>query len=297
MKLLVIGHSVADIIEYKGKKKLQPGGIFYSVTALNNLKKDNDKLSLVTAVDEKYYHLFKNEYEKIDEKIFNYINNIPLVHLKVEDDKERHEMYKNINQNLRIDLKDLNMFDGILINMITGFDITFDQLRKIRNSYRGLIYFDVHTFSRGLDDKMHRYFRKIPDFKEWAVNIDFVQVNKNELLVLCNKNNEDDIVCEVLDYGIKYLILTLEDKGAKIFFKEKDEIKFFHEPAIPVNVNNKVGCGDVFGASFFYSYINQSNVNIQNALKRANIAAGCAASYKEIEEFKNLKRDVSLRLH
>jgi sugar/nucleoside kinase (ribokinase family) len=297
MKLLVIGQSVADIIDYNGKRTLQPGGIFYSITTLNNLKEKQDKISLVTAVDNNYYSLFKDEYEKPDEKIFNFVDNIPTVHLKIEQHEERHEAYENINQNLTFDVKDLHLFDGILINMITGFDITLEQLKMIRKSYNGLIYFDVHTMSRGLDDKMHRYFRTIPDFKEWAMNVDFIQVNKKELFTLSENKTEDDIINEVLNYGIKYLILTLEDKGAKIFFKENQSVKFIYEPSIEIEVKNKVGCGDVFGAVFFYGYISHKDKNIDKVLKTANIAAGCAASYGDINEFKNLKRDVSQRFN
>jgi len=149
------------------------------------------------------------------------------------------------------------LFDGILINMVTGFDITLEQLKDIRKNYKGMIYFDVHTFSRGLDDNMQRYFRVIPDFKEWASNVDIIQVNKNELKTLTEKETEEGIIKEVLSYGIKYLILTLEDNGAKIFFKEDDAVKSIYEPAIKVDLKNKVGCGDVFGAVFFYSYISQ----------------------------------------
>jgi hypothetical protein len=302
MKLLIVGQSVADIINFNGKKTLKPGGIFYSVIAINNLKDSQDRISLVTAVDKRHYLLFSEEYEKLDEKIFNHVENIPKVHLKIEQEEERHEMYENINQNLFFNIKNLNSFDGILINMITGFDIKLEQLKDIRRNYKGLIYFDVHTLSRGLDDKMQRNFRIIPDFKEWASNTDIVQVNKNELETLVEKESEEEIIKEIFNYGIKYLILTLEDKGAKIFFKEDEAIKSIYKPAIKVNVKNKVGCGDVFGAVFFYSYISErkefpENKNIIKALKTANIAAGYTASYENMSEFKNLKKDVFPRLN
>lgn len=297
MNLLVIGHSVADTISSKNKMAIQPGGIFYSITTLNNLKEENDKISLVTAVDDGHYSLFKDEYEKLNGKYFNSVDRIPKVQLKIEEEGERHETYENINQSLEFEIKDLNKFDGILINMITGFDVTLEQVKKIRRSYSGLIYFDVHTLSRGLDDNMQRYFRQITGFSKWASNFDFVQVNRNELFCLSNNKEEIEIAEEVLNFGVKYLILTLEDQGAKIYYKKNHSTNFIYEPAIKVTVRNKVGCGDVFGASFFYSYISQRKKNIEMALKAANIAAGCSASYEEIKEFKNMKNDVSLRFY
>ena len=168
MKLLVIGNTVVDTIDFNGEIKTKPGGIFYTVTALNNFKEKQDKISLATAVDKKHYLLFEEEYEKIDEKIFDNVESVPKVWLKVEKHSERHEKYENINQNISFNIKDLNLYDGILINMITGFDITLQQLKEIRKNYKGTIYFDVHTFSRGLDKDFKRHFRVIPDFNEWA---------------------------------------------------------------------------------------------------------------------------------
>src|SRR3989304_6005211 len=241
MKLLVIGNSVVDTIDFNGEIKTKPGGIFYTVTALNNFKDNQDKISLVTALDEKHYLLFKDEYEKLDGKVFNYVESIPKVWLKVEKYSERHEKYENINQNLSFNIKDFSKYDGILINMITGFDITLEQLKDIRENY------------------------------------------------------EEAIINEVLDYGVKYLIVTLEEKGAKVFFKENNVLKNFHESAITVNIKNKVGCGDVFGAVFFYCYISQGYKSINKALQLANLAAGYTASYAEISEFINLKKDVFSR--
>ena len=295
MKLLVIGNSVVDTIDFKGEITTKPGGIFYTVTALNNFKKKQDKISLVTAVDRKHYFLFEKEYQRLDKRIFDNVESVPKVWLKVEEHSERHEKYENINQNLSLNIKNLNLYDGFLINMITGFDISLRQLKEIRKSYRGTIYFDVHTFSRGLDKDFKRHFRVIPDFKEWAKNLDIVQINNNELHTLSEKKNEEEIIEETLDYGIKYLIVTLEEKGATIFFKENNIVDSIHHPAIKIDINNKIGCGDVFGAVFFYSYISQGFKNIDNALRLANIAAGCSASYKEINEFKNLKKDVLSR--
>jgi hypothetical protein len=297
MKLLVIGHSVVDYIRTAGEKEVRkkPGGIFYTITALNNFKENQDKISLVTAMSEKDYILFSDEYEKSDEMNISKVESVPVVWLEINKYAERHEKYENINQNLTFTIKDINRFDGILINMITGFDITIQQLKNIRESYKGIIYFDVHTLSRGLDKNFARHFRIIPGFKDWAENLDIIQVNKNELKTLADFKTEEEIIIEVLNCGVKYLVLTLEDEGAKIFFKEDDLVKSVYVPAIRINVKNKVGCGDVFGAVFFYSYIKHKNIN--NALKTANTAAGCAASYDDSDKFRKLKTDVISKLN
>ncbi|NCS81903.1 MAG: hypothetical protein GW788_09145, partial [Ignavibacteria bacterium] len=64
--------------------------------------------------------------------------------------------------------------------------------------------------------------------------------------------------------------------------------------AIEVETKNKVGCGDVFGAAFFSSYIKDKN--IEKAFTLANITGGCIASYSEIKKMKDLRHDVLSRI-
>ncbi len=60
-----------------------------------------------------------------------------------------------------------------------------------------------------------------------------------------------------------------------------------------LNPVNKVGCGDVFGAVYFYNYIR--NKNLIEALTLANIAAGTSTTYSDINDYLNLKADVLAR--
>ena len=99
---------------------------------------------------------------------------------------------------MEINIGNLNLFDGILINMITGFDFNLEQIKEIRNVYKGLIYIDVHTLSRGLDKNLKREFRLIPFFNEWASSVDIIQVNESELRTISKKTDELEIVKEVI---------------------------------------------------------------------------------------------------
>jgi sugar/nucleoside kinase (ribokinase family) len=188
-------------------------------------------------------------------------------------DKERHEKYENITNNLSTDFDILNQFDGILINMITGFDITLNQLTEIRKNYSGLIFIDVHTLSRGLDENYKRNFRLIPDFDKWAKCLDIIQVNQSELFTLSQKKNEIEIVEELFNYGVNIVCVTKGELGAKVYFKNSNEILSYFIAARKINNPNVIGCGDVFGASFFYSYIRNKNVldSLSNAVATAEL--------------------------
>ncbi len=290
MKILVIGHSVEDHINYEGRNKIAPGGIFYTALTLLSFKEEKDEIFLNTSVQKENYNLFSSVYDLFDHRYFTFVESIPKVFINVHHSKERGETYKNITDKLEIFPSDFSKFDGILINMITGFDLTIEQLSEIRDSYRGLIYFDVHTLARGLDENFHREFRKIPNFKKWASFLDIIQVNENELLTLFDINDEIEIASEVLSCGPKLLIVTKGEIGSKIYSMNNNELSSTFVSSIKIKTENKIGCGDAFGAVFFYAYIQSENFN--KALRIANNAAGCVASYADVSEFKNLKYDV-----
>jgi sugar/nucleoside kinase (ribokinase family) len=260
MKLLVIGHSVLDFINDGNSIKQNAGGIHYTVSALNRIKSEEDKIYLCSQFDEETYQYFSNEFEKVDKSYLTKVDKIPRVHLNLFKDKERHEKYENITNNLSIEINNINQFDGILLNMITGFDMTLDQLKDIRKNFSGLIFIDVHTLSRGLSENYKRDFRLIPEFSEWAKCLDIIQVNQRELYTLSLQNDEEKIVEEMFSCGVKVICVTKGELGAKVYFNELNKICSKFISARKINNPNVIGCGDIFGASFFYNYIRNKNV-------------------------------------
>ena len=291
MKLLIIGHSVEDHFISDEKEEIKPGGIYYTASALNYYKNQDDEIKLLTAIEKGNYELFSDVFDIFDKNYFQKVNSIPKVFLKIHKINERDECYNKVTENLEINIKNIESFDGIIINMITGFDISLEQLINLRKTFKGLIYFDVHTLSRGLEADGKRAFRIIPDFLKWAQMLDIIQVNQHELFTLSDKKDQMDIVREILNTGTKYLILTMEELGARVFYLSEGEINSIFKPAIRVDVKNKIGCGDVFGAVFFYSYLLHQDINM--SLEKANYAAGLIASSPDLKELNKIKKDAS----
>jgi len=286
MKILVIGHSVEDHIHQNNEEEVKPGGIYYSVLGLSKIIAADDEIHLVTALQKSNQQLFSNVYDKINKKNISWVDEIPKVHLIIHESEERTECYENISQNLEVDYEILSGFDGILINMITGFDMSLEQLKQIRKHFNGLIYFDVHTLSRGFDETKTRVFRQIEDFYQWASSVDLIQANESEVRTLFHLDSELEIASEILKCGTKYLIVTKGQLGAHAYYQRNNEIESFYSPAEKVRVNNRVGCGDIFGSVFFYNYLTTQNV--KESLAAANHAAGQSASVKNLNEL-NLK--------
>ncbi|MCU0405482.1 MAG: carbohydrate kinase family protein [Ignavibacteriaceae bacterium] len=288
MNILAVGQSVVDIIIDRDDISIKPGGIFYTVVSFLSQLQQEDKIFLCSSIDKENEILFKHAYDKIEKKYLYYVESIPKVELVVDVTGERKETYSQTTQNLLVPSVDLNRFDGILINMISGYDVSLYQLKNLRANYDGLIYFDVHTFSRGVDKNLNRIFRRIENFNEWAGCIDILQANESEMLTLSDQLNEASIVDELFSYGIRQVIVTRAEKGVTVFYKEQSSVKKFHKEALKTNVVNKVGCGDVFGAVYFYNYIKNKNVTL--TLEQANLIAGVTTTLKSIEEFLDLKR-------
>ncbi len=293
MKLLVIGHSVEDHITENGIEVVKPGGIFYTALALKQFVDSGDEVFLNTAVQKENLNLFADVYNGFNNSLVKFIDRIPKVYLTLHDFKERGETYESISQGLNIDIDNLNSFDGILINMITGFDVSLMQVQLLRKNYKGPTYIDVHTLARGLDENLKREFRPIPDFDKWASSTDIIQVNENEMKTISVKQTELEIAQEILNYEVKIFIVTKGRLGARYYCKKDGEIISSYRSAVKTETKNMIGCGDVFGAVYFYHYIKTKNM--EESFSIANIAAGCSASYKGINDFKDLKKDVLQR--
>jgi sugar/nucleoside kinase (ribokinase family) len=295
MNFLVIGQSVVDKIHDGNILLVKPGGIFYTAVALKGFFEKGDKLFLCTTVDDMSYRLFSVIYDEVEREFIKNIERIPVVNLILKSSGERDEVYEYISENLEIDFTNLNRFSGILINMITGFDISIKQMQEIRKNYNGIIYFDVHTLSRGLIKNNKRVFRPVPDFFKWAKCIDILQANRHELQTLSVKKNEREIVKDLLNFGIKQVVVTKASDGAIVYFCKNGELKSINRKSFNTVAVDKVGCGDVFGAVYFYNYIRNKNVN--EAILYANAAAGNSTRYLEVKDFLNIKNDVRKQLN
>ena len=285
MNLLVIGHSVEDHIISDQSEIIKPGGIYYVVAALTSFA-PNDKIFLCTYAEKENYSLFSHIYNHCVPDFIGFIDAIPKVSLSIHGTRERDEHYNNVNRNLDIPYERLNEFDGIIISMVSGFDIELNQLKKIRKNFSGIIYFDVHTLSRGLGHHGNRGFRKIEDFNQWAECIDIIQANEYEVKTLTRFEHDEEIAREIFNCGTKQLIVTRGKVGAKVYYLQNGELNSMFQSALKIEVVNKIGLGDVFGAAYFYNYIKTGN--LFGSLQVAVTASGLASGHDGLSKLKSL---------
>jgi sugar/nucleoside kinase (ribokinase family) len=288
MKLLIVGHSVVDHIFDEKSEKTAPGGIFYSSIGFNSLKKKNDELFLLTSFSDDDYKYFEKVFENFNLEYSNKLPVISHVNLYLDGSAERKEHYLKTVEPLKLNPNlNLDDFDGVYINMVTGSDLSSKQFEELRKNYNGKIFIDVHTLSRGMGKDQHRFFRKIPNYEMYLSSVDIIQVNEHELKTITPFDEKEKILKKVFELGVEILLLTKGSKGAEVYTNKGN---YFSVDAININSVNKIGCGDVFGSVFFYLYL--SGLKIEKALQKANYAAGIVTSFKTEEEFLNLKNDI-----
>jgi len=177
--------------------------------------------------------------------------------------------------------------------MISGLDINVNQLEELRKKYNCPIYMDVHSLSRGKVVSLRRQQIIIENFSQWAENLDIIQVNDIEVFSLYESKSEFDTARRVLSAGTKCLIVTKGNKGARIYYSVRNEMVSVFNPAFKVISKNIVGCGDIFGAVFLYTFVKFGDV--VRSLGLANLAAGVLSSYDNTDDLGNLKNDVFSR--
>ncbi len=252
--ILAIGHSVVDIIHENNQTKTRPGGIYFSVLGFLTANKIN--LSLLTNFTREHENFFEPVYSKINLLPEYYVPKMPVNHLYIYPNRERDEVYEYIPENIDLNrIDNLNLYGAIYINMVSGFEISLEDLENIRKNFNGIIYLDIHTLSRGVYKNNKRKFRAIPNGEKWITNADFVQVNELELKTISSDADENQIVRKFFNGGGKGFVITEGEKGVRAYYKQNGEILLERIPVKKKSNSQCVGCGDFFGASLIAEII------------------------------------------
>lgn len=298
MKFLVVGHLCLDVIHHVDEPEVQGyGGIYYSLLTLASLLEPSDSVHPVFGVNKADHAPLIEQLKKfpnVDTSgIFKLDDPTNKVHLYYKDAQSRIECsrdiaapipYEKIRRHLSV--------DGILVNMISGFDVTVDTLDHIRIAVRSHnipIHFDYHSLTLGVDQKFERFRRPIPDWRRWVFMTDTVQLNEEEMAGLSvERMPEQQTVGHLLTLGVKALVVTRGNRGASLFFNEhKHVVRKDVEGIQGEEVLDTTGCGDVFGAAFHMHYVKTRDPFA--AMQVANHVAAARTKVAGIEGLRALK--------
>ncbi|HEY4611837.1 MAG TPA: carbohydrate kinase family protein, partial [Bacteroidota bacterium] len=228
MTITVIGHLCIDQHHLPSGEKPQErfGGIMYSLTTLANLVSENDKIVPVFPVGKADYDTtmgFLRQYPNIDTSgVYAVDGETNRVMLFYNDNgQSRTECSQHIAP--PIPWEHVEQFidcDALLINMVSGFDITLETLDRIRMEIRGRktpIHFDFHSLTLGVDERATRFRRPLPEWRRWCFMLNSIQMSEEEASGLTAERYDDaTLVNQLMPLMVQTLLITRGARGVTL---------------------------------------------------------------------------------
>jgi len=299
LKIAVIGTINQDLIIFPDKKKKTSlGGIAYNVCTLATLLEDKAQIYPVCNVGADRYFQFAKFFTKFSNLRLDGIKKIPQKHnicLMYYDKLQNREEYLE-GKVPALSFEHIKPFlgaDAMLINFISGWDMSLETLQKVRKNCKGLILLDIHSLTLGIDKNNKRFLRQPKNWKAYVQCCDILQMNRTELETVLNKKLKTaDLISKtknILKLGPKIFLLTLSKDGAIVGWMKGNQVSVKKIAGLPIRkVMDNIGCGDVFGAGFLASF--QLNKDIVKSAELANHLASEKCKFTGVAKLAKLSR-------
>ena len=227
-----------------------------------------------------------------------------IIQLKFVDQNNRLEKQTGfMNPIVASDLEGLLHCDAYVCVPITDYEVPLETLKYIKENSEGTIIFDAHgptNTATILGDRLIKFWI---DRDQWLPYIDVLKMNLEESkccwfekeyrpedLKHFNEESTDHLMAlaeHTLNNGIKCLIVTLDEKGGAVFYKENGKVIQHIVKSIWVdNVVDTTGCGDSFAGGLGYGLLEDKN-NYIRAAKYANSLGAQRTQGRTFEVFKS----------
>jgi len=316
MRFGVIGEPCVDYVHLPGKETVKClGGVLYSVASLAILSSGQAEVYPIMYLGRDEYDNITRFLRKFDNIRGDFVVGsdmetrvVNLYYKSVSDAgicrNDRHETSTRQQPPIEDSIieKALLRLDALLINMVSGKDITLDTLRKIRNNFTGCIHIDLHNVVMRNEPEGGRIQQRVEEWEEWCRNSDTVQANEREFQIMSGIENQEEIAERIL-YGdaidrASAVVITRGRMGAALFrrgYKEGAKERYYgiERMDIPAIENPKfkdsTGCGDVFASAFLYKYAMTRAKDYVKALRFANRIASMKTGLVGVEELSKLQ--------
>lgn len=302
MKLAVIGEPCIDYIyRANNPSRKQLGGIMYSVISLAIIADEHEIYPILNLGEDQYEYItsFMSSFKNIrTDFIFRCSHKTRLVHLYYRDSNpSENDNFKTYDReessseavpplNQEIGKIDFNSFKGVLVNFISGIDITLEAFKKLRKNFRGYIHSDMHNLVMRTSENGKRIRKPLKNWQSWCNCSDTIQMNEAELSVFTGSClPEEETVKEILNQCLcNAIIITKGTAGATIYTrKDKKDFNVIQSEKFV----DSTGCGDVFATAFFYSNL-INGFNYYHSMEYALRIASRNTALSGVEELKDL---------
>jgi sugar/nucleoside kinase (ribokinase family) len=287
--IVVIGTINKDTMIFPDGKKIESfGGILYNILSLSYLGRENVRIYPVCNLGYDVYDdvmsQLKNTYNvKLDGiKKVDCKNNHAF--LSIEKEGEREEILRNKVPPLNFSqIKPFLEAETILVNFISGSDLSIRTLKKMRKSTDAFIFMDIHSLTLGVDKSGKRFFHAPKNWREWVKQADILQMNLPELKELARRNLKSDHEIResgknILSLGLNVVLITLGEEGTLMI--SGNMVQRFKGSKVP-RFKDAIGCGDVFSAGFLLCYLTTKDLGKSVGFANRVAAQKCKVSGTE----------------
>ena len=289
MKIAVIGTINRDLILPFGGAPIQSlGGIFYTTSALSEFGGDEIALYPVSFIGNDLTNPFESVIDKnanVDQSglyLLDQKNHKVILEYK-SPEKRVEQALLNFPPLEWRQIKPFLSLDFYLVNLITGWDLSYKAYQKLSRKKYDRMYLDVHFLVMGIDEMGRRFPRRPDDIKNWMQGSKFIQMNQREFEIITDNSMHYLAFYEQYFKKDQVLIITLGREGARMIYHKDKKIRHKHTSGFALShIADTTGCGDVFGAAFVWGYLKTNDIN--QALEFANKAGAANCLLKGTDE-------------
>jgi sugar/nucleoside kinase (ribokinase family) len=299
MTVTVIGHLCLDEIHHPdGRITGSYGGIWFSLATLAHVLPAGDVVRPVFGVGKEDHAQFLEALAALPNVDPSGIYRMPgptnRVALRYNAGPERVEVSRDISDPIPLK-KIIPALDAdlVLVNMISGFDVTLETLDEIRMRTRDdkvPVYFDLHSLTLGISGTFERFRRPVDTWRRWLFMLHTVQMNEAEAGAVTPEGyDEENLVKQALALNTQALCITRGSAGCTVYVNEKKHVVRQDVPGVPAaGTVDPTGCGDVFGAAYCAHFVRSGDSTAAAAF--ANRVAGAKAGLAGSEGLESLSR-------
>ncbi|HYW10945.1 MAG TPA: carbohydrate kinase family protein [Longimicrobium sp.] len=184
----------------------------------------------------------------------------------------------------------LEGLDALYVNFLSGFEMGLETAERVRASFAGPMYADLHSLFLGCPGAGVRARRSLPEWERWAACFHAVQLNEDELEMLAGDAGlpVGMRAAGLLEHGPGLVVVTQGGAGATAVshpgFPDDPRAWPAWRPHSPVHraasippeqahlPGDPTGAGDVWGVTFFCGLLD--GLPVEDAIRRAHRLAG-----------------------
>jgi sugar/nucleoside kinase (ribokinase family) len=262
-KIAVVGTVNRDTIHRSDGSRVDGyGGVLYNLRTLCPLFADRATIYPVVKIGRDHRTGVYREFAEFANLSLEAVRTVPRANnrclLRYDGVSEKSEILRGwVGAVDRRQLRPILDCDLVLINFISGGDISRRNLAWFRRCYNGIIFMDLHSRTLGRRRNGRRFLRVPPRWRDYVAGADILQMNRTEFQLLHGRPPERS---SCRSFFLKHLrrcralAVTIGERGCLLTYGAGKSLRYRQvTPAQQPAAVDTTGCGDVFSGAFIYA--------------------------------------------